>query len=579
MLCVSSAAFTVARDASAADAPAAKSSPPTVTETVVYSFCSQPDHTTGACLDGAGPVGVIDGSDGDFYGTTGPFGVIGGTMFKLTPSGTLTTLHSFCPQKIPNLGDCLDGNGPGQVIEGSDGNFYGTAFSGGANSDSGGVPAGTAYMITPSGTLTTLHSFCAQLDPITENCLDGEFPLRIIEGTDGNFYGTTYIGGSKAFGGQPGGTVFKMTPSGLLTTLYSFCSQPDPSKTICLDGEQPARLIEGSDGNFYGITLIGGKLGVPIPSGGTVFKLTPSGTLTTLHSFCSDQDPNTGNCFDGNGPVGLIEGSDGNFYVSTFRGGSHDDGAVFKLTPSGTLTTLYSFCSQGNPNTNDCLDGATPNAVIEGSDGNFYGTTRQGGKFGDQYSEGTAFMLTPFGKLTTLYSFCSTLDPNTLGCLDGALPSGLIEGSDGNFYGTTDIGGPNGDFGFGTVFKLALSSPMAVPADLTISPGAHSFGKIKIGTTSQETFLMRARSRGNAAIQVVLENFTIRGADYFIDPTVTTCTQGQMLQPNQTCKIVVDFMPLGATDQLSDTGRLTVTSNAKEVHPNHGAVTLRGGGK
>jgi len=580
MLGLFPAAFTVARRASAADAPA-KSSPPTITETVLHSFCSQRDPGTGPCLGPGGTFlgsgGVIEGSDGNFYGTTVPFSVIsGGTIFKLTPSGTLTTLHTFCPEMDPNRGHCLDGSGPGGVIEGSDGNLYGVASGGGANLDPGGGAAGTAFMITPSGTLTTLYSFCAQVDPKTENCLDGENPDRIVEGSDGNFYGTTFSGGAKG-GAQPGGTVFKMTPSGALTTLYSFCSKVDPSTAVCLDGEQPAGLIEGSDGNFYGITFTGGQFGRPTIAAGTVFKLTPFGTLTTLHSFCSDQDPKTGNCFDGNGPVGLIEGSDGNFYVSTTGGGAYDDGAVIRLTPSGTLTTLHSFCSQGSPTIYQCLDGMAPYGVTEGSDGNFYGTTRAGGKFGNQTNEGTAFMLTPSGTFTTLYSFCSQLDPKTFDCLDGALPNGgVIEASDGNFYGTTDSGGANGDPGFGTVFKLAVSFPTQVPANLTISPGQHSFGTRLIGTTHQGTFLVRSRTKNT--VPIVLENFTISGADYSVDSMLTTCEQGQMLQPNQTCKIVVDFMPLGATNQLSDTGRLTVTSNAKEVHPNHG-VTLRGGGK
>jgi uncharacterized repeat protein (TIGR03803 family) len=582
MLGVFPAAFTVARQAFAGDAPATASSPPTVTETVVYSFCSQPNHTTGACLDGETPNGVIEGSDGNFYGTTGPFGVAsGGTMYKLTPSGTLTTLHSFCPQMDPNSGHCPDGYGPGPVIEGGDGNFYGIAGTGGVNFYRGGGTAGTAYMITPSGTFTTLYSFCAQVDPSSGNCLDGQFPVRMIEGGDGNFYGITNTGGPNSFGGaQPGGTVFKMTPSGVLTTLYSFCSQQDPSNFTCLDGQEPIGLFEGSDGNFYGITPVGGQFGRSTVSGGTVFKLTPSGTLTTLHSFCSMKDPNTGNCLDGEGPSDLIEGSDGNFYGTTSSGGKNGDGSIFRLTPSGTLTTLYSFCSKGNPNTFSCPDGADPSAVIEGSDGNFYGTTRTGGEFGNDNRDGTAFMLTPSGTLTTLYSFCSQLDPTTFDCLDGAHPNaGFIQASDGNFYGTTDSGGANGQSGFGTLFKLAVSSPMAVRATLTISPGGHSFGLTKVDTTRHETFMVRAGSRGNAATQVVLGSFTITGGDYFVDQTMTTCKQGQMLQRNQECKIVVDFAPLMPTKQLTDIGTLKVMSNAEEVHPKNGVVTLKGGGK
>ena len=582
VLCVSPAAFTVAKRASAADAPAATSLPPTVTETVVYSFCSQPNHSTGACLDGETPNGVIEGSDGNFYGTTGPYGnASGGTMYKLTPSGTLTTLHTFCPEMDPNSGHCLDGAGPGGVIEGNDGNFYGTAGTGGVNFDRGGLSAGTAYMITPSGTFTTLYSFCAQVDPNTENCLDGEEPDGIIEGSDGNFYGTTFSGGLNAFGGaRPAGVVFKLTRSGVLTNLYSFCSQQNPSTITCLDGEEPSGLIEGSDGNFYGITSVGGQFGRSTISGGTVFKLTPSGTFTTLHSFCSEEDPSTGNCLDGDGPSGLIEGSDGNFYGTTSSGGMNGDGSVFRLTPSGTLTTLYSFCSKGDPNTFSCPDGADPSAVIEGSDGNFYGTTRVGGEFGNYNRDGTAFMLTPSGTLTTLYSFCTQENPNSTDCLDGALPdAGVIQASDGNFYGTTDIGGANGDFGFGTFFKLAVSFPTPVPANLTISPGGHSFGMTLVGTTRHETFLVRARSHGNEAIPVVLGSFTISGGDYFVDQTMTTCKQGQVLQSNQECRIVVDFAPLMATKQLTDIGTLKVTSNAEEVHPKNGVVTLRGGGR
>ena len=583
VLGVSAAVFTVARQASAGEAPATTSSPPTVTETVVYSFCSQPDHSTGACLDGETPNGMIQGSDGNFYGTTGPGVVGGGTMYQLTPSGTLTTLHSFCPLMDPNRGDCLDGYGPGGLIEGSDGNFYGTAGTGGANFDRGGSSAGTAYMITPSGTLTTLHSFCAQVDPRTENCLDGEFPDSIIEGSDGNFYGTTSSGGLNSFGGaRPAGIVFKMTPSGVLTTLYPFCSQ-DPDGLDCLDGQQPGGLIEGSDGNFYGITAVGGQFGKSTTSGGTVFKLTPSGTLTTLHSFCSAEDPSTGDCLDGNGPVGVIEASDGNFYGTTSGGGAYGEGTVFKLTPSGTLTSLYSFCSQGDSSTHDCLDGADPSSgVIEGSDGNFYGTTHAGGEFGFETSAGTAFMITPSGTLTTLYSFCSQQDPNNpTKCLDGAAPdAGVIEASDGNFYGTTAVGGANGDFGFGTAFKLSVSFPTLVAGKITISPGGHSFGVAVIGTTHQQAFVVRAQLRTKSAAPIVLGGFTIKGGgDYSVDPTLTTCQQGQMLENNQKCEIVVDFTPAMATKQLTDTGTLTVTSNAEEASPKDGVVTLKGGGK
>jgi uncharacterized repeat protein (TIGR03803 family) len=172
---------------------------------------------------------------------------------------------------------------------------------GGANGD------GTVFEITPSGTLTTLHSF---------DGADGQEPeAGLVQATDGNFYGTTYGGGVNA-----NGTVFKITPGGTLTTLYSFCSQPD-----CTDDRYPrAALVQATDGNLYGTTGGGGG----IPSYGTVFKITPSGTLTTLYSFCSQLD-----CPDGYSPsAALVQDTNGNFYGTTFGGGANGDGTVFSLS-------------------------------------------------------------------------------------------------------------------------------------------------------------------------------------------------------------------------------------------------------
>jgi uncharacterized repeat protein (TIGR03803 family) len=572
---VIAASAAAAHRVSAGAAPAI-SSGPTVTESVFHSFCSEHDSTTGACLDGETPGVMILGSDGNFYGTTPSAFPSGGTTFQLTPSGTLTTLHTFCPGKDPNRLQCPDGAGPGALIEGSDGNFYGTATVGGVNADHSGGSAGTLYSITPSGALTTLYSFCSQVDPVTKNCLDGEIPDGLIEANDGNFYGTTFEGGANSF--VPAGTIFKITPGGVLTTLYSFCSRLDPGTLTCLDGQAPSGLIQGSDGNFYGVTSEDGQFGRPDVGGGTVFKITPSGAFTSLYSFCSRQEPNSVFCLDGNTPASVIEGRDGNFYGTTFFGGAHNDGTVFKLTPAGALTTLYSFCSRGDANIHDCLDGVDPNGLIEGSDGNFYGTTSAGGPFATATAAGTAFMITPGGTLTTLYPFCSQVASNFTNCLDGAEPAApLIQDSEGNFYGVTAIGGGIGDFGFGTAFKLSVSFPMPVSAALAISPARRSFGKKVINSTNHESFTATAHSHN--ASQVVLGSFTISGSDYLIDPTLTTCKQGQTLQPNQQCTIVVDFTPLKVTAGLSDTGSLIVTSNAEKVSPKHGIVKFVGGGK
>ncbi len=220
------------------------------------------------------------------------------------------------------------------LIQASDGNFYGTTFQGGADN------YGTVFKVTPEGTLTTLYSF--------DNVM-GAYPFSgVVQGTDGNFYGTS--GG----GANNSGTVFRITPEGTLTTLYNFCSLMN-----CADGEGPGALVQGTDGNFYGTTHGG------VRDFGTVFKITPEGALTTLHSFEYYTD--------GFSSAGLVQGTDGNFYGTTAYGGAYLGGTVFKITPEGTLTTLHSFCSEQN-----CHDGSDPEAVLVQA-GRMYGTTHSGG--------------------------------------------------------------------------------------------------------------------------------------------------------------------------------------------------------
>jgi uncharacterized repeat protein (TIGR03803 family) len=179
--------------------------------------------------------------------------------------------------------------------------------------------------------LTTLYSFCPQ-----NGCADGAYPSGLIQATNGYLYGTTSIGGASGLG-----TVFKITPSGTLTTLYSFCSQPN-----CTDGYAPEGLVQAPNGDFYGTTTLGGTAQ---HASGTVFKITPGGALTTLHSFCLRRS-----CPDGQYPQGgqLLLASDGNFYGTTFEGGASDDGygTVFKITPGGTLTTLHDFAGADGQN-------------------------------------------------------------------------------------------------------------------------------------------------------------------------------------------------------------------------------------
>jgi uncharacterized repeat protein (TIGR03803 family) len=423
---------------------------PAQTFTTLHSFDSTDGYEPYAAL--------VQGTDGNLYGTTYGGGANDyGTVFKITPSGTLTTLHSF---------NSTDGAYPyAALVQGTNGNLYGTTNEGGANGD------GTVFKITLSGTLTTLHSF---------DFTDGAYPYAgLVQATDGNFYGTTYEGGSDAFG-----EVFKITPSGTLTTLYSFCSQ-----SACADGRNTyAGLVQGTDGNLYGTTYIGGANDL-----GTVFKITLSGTLTTIYSFCSQGGTN---CTDGDYPTaGLVQATDGNLYGTTGYGGANGTfcggfgcGTVFKITPSGTLTTLYSFCSLS-----DCTDGDEPYAgLVQATDGSFYGTTPSGGN--DQ--EGTVFKITAGGTRTTLYNFCPLSR-----CADGAEPyAGLVQDTNGKFYGTTYYGGATGD---GTAFSLSVGlGPFVAtqPTSGTVGAAVKILGTNLTGATSvtfngtAATFTVKSKS-------------------------------------------------------------------------------------
>jgi uncharacterized repeat protein (TIGR03803 family) len=200
------------------------------------------------------------------------------------------------------------------------------------------------------------------------NGTNGSAPTAaLVQGLDGNLYGVAGSGGKNGEG-----TVFKITTEGKLTTLYNFCS-----KTNCADGEFPqGSLLLATNGNFYGTTKFGGATCSLNSSGcGTIFEITPEGKLTTLYTFCENGGEN---CADGANPEApLIEGTNGDFYGTTFFGGnSNDAGTAFEITAAGKLTTIYTFCSKAGE---DCPDGSNPNGVILGTNGKFYGSTQTGG--------------------------------------------------------------------------------------------------------------------------------------------------------------------------------------------------------
>jgi uncharacterized repeat protein (TIGR03803 family) len=382
----------------------------TEAQTVETNFCSLGNSPT----DGNEPAGgLFQAGDGNFYGTAenggtslncGSFGC--GTIFRVSPSGTYINLRSF-------NGFPTDGTSPqATLIQGTDGNLYGTANQGGVNG------FGTVFRFSLSGNYTNLYSF-------GNSSTDGASPQApLVQGSDGNFYGTTFAGGTNQVPSGGRGTVFRISPSGVYTSLYSFAGAPK-------DGSFPqSGLIQGSDGNFYGATGLGGPSANCADGCGTVFRISPSGIYTNLHNFTGF--PTT----DGSAPsAALVQGSDGNFYGTAASGGTNGFGTLFRISPSGIYTTLYTFA--GSP------DGSAPGGLVQGSDGNVYGTTGSGGTF----DAGTLFRISPSGIYSNLYSFS--------GAPDGYQPvPAIMQGTDGSFYGTTDSGGTNNA---GAAFKLTVT--------------------------------------------------------------------------------------------------------------------------
>ena len=373
--------------------------------------------------NGSSPfMGVLtQGVDGKMYGTASAGGAHGqGTVFKITPSGTLTTIYSFCAKS-----NCTDGAVPyGGLVLGTDGNFYGTTFSGGTTRQ-----GGTVFKITPAGKLTTLHNF--------DFGSDGANPYdALLQATDGNFYGTAQYGGAHGLG-----VVFKITSQGTFTVLHSFDST---------DGAEPeAGLIQATDGDLYGTTYNGGTGGY-----GTAFKITLGGVFTNLHVFEDD--------VDGRDLVsGVVQGSDGNFYGTAGGGGSFGYGTIYVMTPAGAVTVLHNF---------DVTDGDAPNLLLLGTDGNLYGTSISGG------GNGNVFMSTTAGTVTQVHGFSDT---------DGADPfAGPAESTDGNLYGTTLYGGSKKK---GTVFKIEMGLPAfvkTVPVSGKVGVSVKILGSSLTGATS-----------------------------------------------------------------------------------------------
>ena len=392
--------------------------------------------------NGIEPEGtLVQGPNGDFYGTTREttatsggnfgFGAYGhGTVFRITTNGVLTTLAFFTQTNAngayPRAG----------LVFGRDGKLYGTTTGGGANG------LGTVLRVTPTGGLTILASFGGT---------NGSQPVSaLLEGGDHVLYGTTLSGGLRkppvevVAGLADCGTIFTMAPNGPLKPLLFF------------DGTNGANprigLIRGKDGTFYGTASFGGPDKTPPTEYtrggfGTVFKLSADGALSTVATF---------NGYNGKGCNAFQQCADGTLYGISPDGGSTNtanpyeeyswqpfsgSGTIFRISATGTVETLVLF---RGPN------GSNPASLTLGKNGNLYGTTAGGGA----HNFGTIFRLEPNGKFTTLYSLTED---------SGSFPSyfsSLVQGADGNLYGTTSR---RGRFKCGSIFRLALTSAKPRP--------------------------------------------------------------------------------------------------------------------
>jgi uncharacterized repeat protein (TIGR03803 family) len=348
----------------------------------LYDFTGPPSASEGAGT-------VAQGRDGNLYGASHTGGQYNnGTIYEMSPSGgPPTVLYSFSTRDDCGLGLTL----------GTDGNFYGACAQGGTS----GV--GYVFQVTPppSVTFSVLYSFCSQ-----PHCNDGATPSsRPIEAADGNYYGTTFTGGA-----NDRGTVYQITPTGT-NVLYSF-SEGNVSYPY-------GPLLLGSNGNLYGTTEAGTALLPPPPNFGAVYEITTAGELTVLHIFA-------GGPSDGATPTrGVIQGSDGNFYGTTIQGGIRNVGTIFKMTPAGKVTLLHSFATEVY---------GYPRGLAQASNGNFYGDAND--CTSECKDKGSLFEITPKGKFSITHKFEGP---------DGAHPDSALSNTNGILYGVTEVGGTHND--------------------------------------------------------------------------------------------------------------------------------------
>lgn len=459
------------------------------TYTPLYTYPGTDNNTSGIIW----PSVLAQGEDGNLYSTIQTNGAYNnGSVYKITPAGGYTLLYSFCAE----AGYCTVTGGipDGGVTLGFDGNLWGTTQNGGTDA------AGTVFKITPEGAFTSVYSFT--------NGTDDSAPIfTVLQGQDGNMYGVSGAQYSTQYG-----SFFKLTTKGKITA-HPF--------VYATDGAAPSLPVQGTDGNFYGTTQGGGD---PTCKCGLVYKATTGGKITVLHKFTGYVSSTQ---FDGSRPIGiLVQGFDGALYGTTYTGGSNNQGTVFKITTSGTYTPLHSFV-YASPS----FDGELPIAGLTlGTDGNFYGVTANGGA----HAGGAFFKITPAGTETVLYSLC------TLTCYDGLyLTTPMILHTDGKFYGNTagnSLGGAvfySFDVGLKPFVKSTTTAGKVgatvalLGQDFTGASGVSFNGAAAKYTIVSDTYLTAKVPSGasTGSVNVVTASGTLVGINSFrVIPTITSFT-------------------------------------------------------
>jgi uncharacterized repeat protein (TIGR03803 family) len=507
---------------------------------------------------------VILAKDGNLYGTTqygGTYSGFGdgyqgaGSIFKVVPStGVMTVIYDF----DSNTND-PDGNTPNALIQGADGELYGTTEFGTANY------GGTVFKTSTSGgsTFKTLYTFGSQ-----GNGNDGYTPMAaLVQDKRGVLWGTTQNGGDSGYG-----TVFSISTAGNYTNVHSFTGGDD--------GANPAAtLLLASDGNLYGTTASGGT-----NSFGTIFEVVlGQGTpfVQPIYSFGAIND-GMGNAFDGSMPNGLAQGSDGNLYGTTQSGGTNDlgygnpvsgmsyggDGTAFRLSKvngNWVFTSLLSFDQQGQ-------DGFNPvGSLVQGTNGVLYGVTENGGA----NNRGSIFALKTSGALSSVVWFTKDSGgyQNDQYYFQSSPPGGLTRGSDGNFYGSTTSDGL-GKGGNGTVFRLSsILRPTFItePANVTVAVGSTATLQTTASASGNLTYQWEFDSAklangthvsGATAATLNLLNVTPASAGSY--KVIVTDSSGSVTSAVATVTVIIPASitkaPASQAEPLGGTAKFTVTA-------------------